>query len=166
MKLFRKNKSLNIEEKPMQLYAPIHGQLKLLKDVEDMVFNSGMMGDGVAIDPLDGIVYSPVSGTISVVFPTGHVIGIESYDQMNVILHIGIDTVELNGKGFQPLVKVGDMVHAGDRIMKLDLAFIQKSYRTTTMMVVENSAEFQFKKKETGEVMPGEMIIQAERVSI
>lgn len=164
MKLFRKNRSITIEERAMEIYAPIQGVIKPLKEVEDMVFSSGMMGDGIAIEPNDGNLYSPISGKVSVVFPTGHVIGIEGKDDLNIILHVGIDTVELKGEGFQPLVKVGEVIRAGDRIMKFDLKRIQKAYCATIMLVVENSIEFRLQKKEMGEIAAGESIIQVERV--
>lgn len=165
MNIFHRKKLIKLKEQPMRIYAPIKGRLKPLEEVDDMVFSSKMMGDGVAFDPLEDTLYSPVSGTITIVFPTGHVIGIESKEHMNIILHIGIDTVEMRGDGFHTMVKVGDVVQAGEMIMKLDLKKIQASYCATTMLVIENSDEFHLEKKEIGEIEPGDMIIKVERVS-
>lgn len=163
--MFQKKKFIKIKNlQPLVLYAPVKGRLKPLEDVEDMVFSSKMMGDGVAIDPIDETLYSPVSGKVTVVFPTGHVIGIESKEHIHIILHIGIDTVELKGKGFYPQVQIGDMVEAGEVIMKLDLRRIQKKYCATTMIVIENSNEFRLRKKETGDIEAGELMIKVERI--
>lgn len=165
MALFRKEKKIDIKNvNPYTLYAPVKGVIKPIELVDDMVFSSKMMGDGIAIEPIDGKIYSPVDGKISVVFPTGHVVGIESDSGMRVILHIGIDTVELNGEGFQSYVHVGDKVHAGSFIMKINLHTITKNYQATTMMVIENSEEFHFINKRMGEVEPGMQVLEVERV--
>lgn len=99
------------------LYAPISGKVIPLEQVDDMVFSQKIMGDGIAIEPEEGRLYAPVSGTVSVVFPTGHVVGIEGTGGANVIMHVGIDTVELKGQGFDVKVKQGDTVKAGTLLM-------------------------------------------------
>lgn len=165
MRWFHKEKKIEINNvEPYTLYAPMKGKLIPLENVDDMVFSSKMMGDGIAIEPIDGKIYSPVNGEITVMFPTGHVIGIKSETGINVILHIGIDTVELNGEGFQPLIHIGDHVCAGELLMKVNLRTIQKKYAATTMMVIENSHEFRFIQKETGEIEPGKQVLEIVRV--
>lgn len=145
------------------LYAPISGKVIPLEQVDDMVFSQKMMGDGIAIEPEEGRLYAPVSGTVSVVFPTGHVVGIEGTGGANVIMHVGIDTVELKGQGFDVKVKQGDTVKAGTLLMEIDLAAIRTRYAATTMVVIENSREFQLTPTQSRKVTAGEQLLRVER---
>ena len=99
--------------KSNEVYAPVEGEVIPLDEVDDAVFSEKILGDGVAVEPDKGEIYSPVKGTVSVVFPTKHVVGITTEEGANIILHIGIDTVELKGKGFDVKVEQGDKVEAG-----------------------------------------------------
>jgi len=101
------------------------------------VFSQKILGDGAAVEPENGEVYSPVKGIVSVVFPTGHVVGITTAEGANIILHVGIDTVELKGKGFDVKVKQGDKVEAGQLLMKVDLPFVKKYHPATIMVILE-----------------------------
>jgi len=92
---------------------PVIGHVISLDDVNDEVFSSRAMGDGIAIVPTKGILYSPFDGKVEVAFPTGHAFGLKSNTGVEMLLHIGINTVELNGKGFNAKVKVGDLVEKG-----------------------------------------------------
>jgi glucose-specific phosphotransferase system IIA component len=123
------------------IYVPVRGKRIDLGKVEDKVFSKRIMGDGVAIEPEDNKVYSPVSGIIRVVFPTQHAIGIEAENGENIIIHVGIDTVELRGKGFFAKVKVDDVVTAGDLLMHFDLEQVSKTHKLTTMLVIEDLEE-------------------------
>lgn len=117
MQLFKKHIENMIKEKQKgidiymvekdKIYAPVSGKIIPLEEVEDAVFSQKIMGDGVGIEPVEGYLYAPVDGKISVVFPTGHVIGIESEDGAGIIMHVGIDTVELKGNGFEVFVEQG-----------------------------------------------------------
>jgi len=124
---------------------PVIGQAISLDDVNDEVFSSRAMGDGIAIVPTKGILYSPFDGKVEAVFPTGHAFGLKSNTGVEMLLHIGINTVELNGKGFNAKVKVGDLVEKGQVLGEFDLEAIQKAgYDPTTMMIFTNlSAEVQ-----------------------
>jgi glucose-specific phosphotransferase system IIA component len=163
---FFKKKSEKIEITDIdkeQLYAPVAGKLIPLEQVEDVVFSQKIMGDGIAIEPAEGMLYAPMQGMISVVFPTKHVIGIEAENGANIIIHVGIDTVELNGTGFDVRVKQGDKVKPGDLLMKMDLSILRKKHAATTMVCIENTNDFQFRYTNQTEVKAGEALIKLER---
>ena len=111
----------------MKVVSPIDGEMKLLNDVNDEAFASKMMGDGIAVTPSNGIVYAPVSGEITMLFPTNHALGIKTKEGVELLIHIGIDTVELNGRGFTGLVKQGDVVDIGDKLIEFDVDLIKNS---------------------------------------
>lgn len=124
---------------PGALYAPITGKVIPLSEVEDEVFSSGALGQGLAIVPAVGEVYAPCDGTISTFFPTGHAIGITAPDGGEVLIHVGMDTVELKGEGFTPKAKEGDKVKKGQLLLKFDMDFItSKGYKIVTPMIVTN----------------------------
>ncbi|WP_051629506.1 PTS sugar transporter subunit IIA [Lacrimispora aerotolerans] len=144
------NKEKNISEapaaksiicEPNTIYSPLKGTVIPLAEVSDPVFAEEVMGPGVGIEPEEGKLYAPVDGEIISVFPTGHAIGMKTADGMEVLLHIGIDTVQLEGDGFQAFVKQGDHVKAGELLVEFDCAKIkEKGYQTTTMVLVPNAA--------------------------
>lgn len=107
--------------------APLTGEVLPLSEVPDQVFSQKMMGDGFAIMPTDGTVVSPVDGTIVNVFPTKHAIGIQSKNGREVLIHFGIDTVKLNGQGFEALVSQGDEVKKGQPLLKVDLDYVKNN---------------------------------------
>lgn len=107
-----------------------------ITEVDDQVFAAKMMGDGFAVEPDNGNVYSPVSGVITSVFPTKHALGILSDNGLEVLVHIGLDTVALNGVPFSAKVSEGDRVTAGDLLVVADLAAITSAERETTIVVV------------------------------
>lgn len=127
---------------PGTLFAPITGETIPLTDVEDEVFSSGIMGDGIAFVPSIGEVYAPCSGTITTFFPTGHAICIKSPDGAEVLIHVGMDTVALNGEGFTPMAKQDDTVKKGQLLLKFDIGLITgKGYKVVTPMVITNKDE-------------------------
>ncbi len=103
------------------VYAPMTGKVKDLSEVEDEVFSSGMLGNGIAIEPTNGQVNSPVDGIVTTVFPTKHAIGVTSDDGVEILIHIGMDTVELNGEGFESFVKQNERVKKGDLLIRVNL---------------------------------------------
>lgn len=130
------------EYKENTLYAPSTGKLIPLSEVNDEAFRSGSLGQGFAIVPTAGQVNAPVAGTVTAVFPTKHAIGLTDNKGHEFIIHIGIDTVQLNGKHFQCHVKQNDKVAVGDILVSYDMHAIQKAgYDTTTMVVVTNLKE-------------------------
>lgn len=128
-----------------KMELPVIGHAISLDDVNDEVFSSRAMGDGIAIVPTKGILYSPFDGKVEVAFPTGHAFGLKSNTGVEMLLHIGINTVELNGKGFNVKVKVGDSVEKGQILGEFDLEAIKNAgYDPTTMMIFTNlTAEVQ-----------------------
>lgn len=124
--------------------APISGELLPITEVPDPVFSGKMMGDGFAIKPNDGTVVSPVNGKIINVFPTKHAIGITADDGREILIHFGIDTVKLNGEGFEAFVAEGDSVKAGQTLLKVDLDYITNNATSTiTPIIFTNLAEGQ-----------------------
>ena len=125
------------------LIHPLKGQVVELNTIADQAFASGVLGKGVAIIPSVNDLVSPVDGTITTIFPTKHAIGITSNDGAEVLIHIGLNTVELAGKGFDVKVKEGDKVKAGDLLMTIDFAGIQaKGYDITTPIIVTNTDDY------------------------
>ncbi len=121
--------------------APMDGDLIALADVPDPVFSSGAMGTGVGVVPTSGTVYAPVSGTVIVTMDSGHAYGIRTADGVEVLVHVGIDTVNLKGEGFTPKVHQGESVTAGDVLAEVDLDAVKAAgYSTTTVVLITNSA--------------------------
>ncbi|MDE7014275.1 MAG: beta-glucoside-specific PTS transporter subunit IIABC, partial [Kineothrix sp.] len=132
----------------VKIYSPLTGKTIKLEDVEDEAFSSGVLGKGIAILPEDGILYAPADGTISAFFPTGHAIGITMDDGAELLIHVGMDTVQLNGKGFQPFAAEGDKVKKGQKLLEFDRKIIQEAgYSLVTPILVTNAEEM-------GEVVP------------
>ena len=123
-------------QKAEEFTAPVSGRLMPITEVADQVFSSKAMGDGIAIDPSDGKIYAPFSGEITVAFPTGHAYGLKAANGREVLIHIGMDTVELNGQGFKPAVKQGDRVNQGDLLTEVDLDYIRSQGKPVVTPVV------------------------------
>ena len=117
-------------------YSVANGQYVDIEDVADNTFAQKMLGDGFAIDPTDGTITAPVDGTVSTVFPTQHAIGFKTDAGLEVLLHMGIDTVELNGTPFEVLVQADQTVQHGEVVAKVDLEAIKTAGKATTMMVI------------------------------
>lgn len=127
----------------MQIYSPIDGMIKPLEEVNDVAFAQKMLGEGAAIVATTHVIQAPVTGTISAMFPTHHAIGITSDEGLEVLIHIGIDTVELEGKGFTAYVKQGQHVNAGDALLYVDFDYIKKSgYEGDVIVLISNSAAY------------------------
>jgi sugar PTS system EIIA component len=122
------------------LLAPLTGKIVSIEDVPDPTFSQKMMGDGIAIDPTEGMVVSPVNGEIVQFFHTKHAIGIQSETGAEILIHVGLETVSMNGEGFEGYVNVGDKVKAGDKLLSFDLDLIkEKAASTITPIVITNS---------------------------
>ncbi len=115
--MFKKNKA----DKGMQFIMPIKGEVIKIDEIPDPVFAGKMMGDGFGIMPAEGKVYSPVDGEVSSIFPTGHAVGLKVGEDIEILIHFGLDTVNLKGEGFTAHVKQGDVVKAGDLLIEVDL---------------------------------------------
>ena len=120
----------------LEFVSPVEGKVMELSEVEDKVFSQGIMGNGFAVELTSGTVRAPFSGEVTVVFPTGHAIGMKRADGLEVLIHIGMDTVQLNGKGFSLHVKQGDYVNAGDVLVEVDLDYIKSEGKSLVSPVV------------------------------
>ena len=125
------------------ILAPIKGVVLPLSKVEDCAFSQGILGKGLAIEPEKGEVVSPVNGTITTLFPTYHAIGITSDSGIEVLIHVGMDTVQLEGKYFHPCIKQGDQVHAGQTLLTFEMDQIKNAgYSLLTPVVITNTADY------------------------
>lgn len=125
------------------LVSPLSGNVVALENVNDPVFSSGAMGKGLAVKPSEGVVYAPSDAEVTIAFETGHAYGLKTASGAEILIHIGIDTVSMNGNGFEKLVAAGDKVKAGTPIAKFDVAKIAEAgLDDTTMVIVTNTADF------------------------
>ena len=128
----------------MKLYSVANGRTKNIEEVSDEAFTQKMMGDGMAIMSCDGCVYAPADGEVTMLFPTHHAIGIKTALGIEILIHIGIDTVEMNGDGFVAFVKQGDKVKCGDLLIQFDLnKVIQAGYEPDIMVILTNTSQYQ-----------------------
>ncbi len=132
----------SVKAKESVIYAPMNGTVKALEDVDDPVFSSGGMGQGAAIIPEEGKLYAPFDGTVSMVFETLHAVGLENEAGVEMLIHIGLDTVKLNGKHFTAKVNSGDTVKKGDLLIEFDKDAIAKEYSMDTPVIITNSDDF------------------------
>ena len=144
------------------LVTPIVGDVVALADVNDPVFSSGAMGQGIAVKPSQGVVYAPADAEVSIAFPTGHAFGLKTTDGAEVLIHIGIDTVTMNGEGFEAKVAQGDKVKAGDVLGTFDSNKIAAAgLDDTTMVIVTNTADYaSVAPVATGSVAKGDAVIE------
>lgn len=145
--------------------APVAGHVISLDETGDPVFASRALGEGVGIQPADSTVVAPVSGVLQTVAETGHAFGIKTDDGVEVLVHVGIDTVKMNGEGFDVKVKANEHVNAGDNLVVVDFDKVKEAgYSTTTLMTVLNTVAFSSVTPKTGvDVKAGESVIDIQR---
>ena len=162
--IFKKSKKeVATKEDKKGILSLTNGELLDITKVPDEVFSTKMMGDGFAIKSNDGIIVSPVDGKIGVVFETKHAIIIESKEGKEILIHLGIDTVNLKGEGFEVFVNVGDEVKAGDRLVKMDVEFIEANAKSSISPVIFTNLE----SNESIKVIEGPVSVgEANRVEI
>lgn len=155
------------EEVPVTLQdetiqTPIVGDVVALSNVNDPVFSSGAMGQGIAVKPSEDVVYAPADAEVTIVFPTGHAYGLRTANGAEILIHVGIDTVSMNGEGFNHKVAQGDKVKAGDVLGTFDSAKIAAAgLDNTTMVIVTNTADFaSVNPVASGSVAKGDAIIE------
>ncbi|MOA31911.1 PTS system beta-glucoside-specific EIIBCA component [compost metagenome] len=143
------------------LHSPLAGQLVALEQVNDDVFSQGLLGKGVAIVPEQGVLRAPVDGEIVTFLPSKHAVGIKADNGMEVLMHIGIDTVNLNGEHFSSQLQVGDRVKTGDELVRFDIAAITAlGYDIITPVLVVNSEQYpHLSCRQPGPVNFGEQIV-------
>lgn len=127
-------------EETNELYAPMKGEVLDVSKSADPAFASKAMGEGVAINPSEGVIYAPANGTISLIFPTKHAMGITLNSGVELLIHAGIDTVKMEGKGFETFVETGVKVKKGDKLLSFDMDLVkEKGYQTQTMFLVADA---------------------------
>ncbi|MDD2451212.1 PTS glucose transporter subunit IIA [Sulfurovum sp.] len=150
-----------LKRKQREIFAPVDGQVVALEEVEDEVFSQGMAGDGVAIKPVSGIFTAPISGQVSKIFETNHAYSIKSDKDLEVMVHIGLDTVALKGEGFERLVQEGERVEAGDPVIKADLAYLEEHAKDTiTPVLVMEESDVKTIEKKLKIVKSGDLIME------
>ena len=149
------------KKKKTEILSPCYGEAIKLSDVKDEVFSSGVLGDGFAVIPSENSFFSPVSGEIINAYETAHAYSILSDDGIEVLVHIGIDTVELDGKYFTPRVNMGSRVREGELLCTAEIDKIKESgYDTTTMVIVANMEKIKDFKLSLGEALPRKCVME------
>lgn len=152
----------------ISIQSPLVGHAKDLSQAQDPVFAQGVMGQGIVIEPTDGELLAPINGVVSAIFPTKHAIGLISDEGVELLMHIGMDTVNLNGQGFTAHVKQGDRVSVGDALISFDIEAIKAAgYPVDTPVIITNQNDFQadVTRKMPCEVTHGETIFTASKLS-
>ncbi|MGZ2417489.1 glucose PTS system EIICBA or EIICB component [Staphylococcus caledonicus] len=155
------NEPVHVEDiKETEIYAPGTGHIIPLSEVPDKVFSEKMMGDGVGFVPESGEIVAPFDGTIKTIFPTKHAIGLESDSGVEVLIHIGIDTVKLSGEGFESLVNADETVTQGQPLMKINLAYLKEhAPSTVTPVIITNLGDKTLTVEDVTSVDPGKVIM-------
>ena len=148
-------------EEEITVYSPLKGTVIPLDQVEDEAFSSGVLGKGAAVIPEEGVLWAPADGTISAMFPTGHAIGMVTESGAEVLMHVGMDTVKLNGEGFKPLIKAGDQVRKGQPLLEFDMKLIQETgYSLVTPVLVTTYMQYgEIRTLKTGAADRGEALL-------
>lgn len=148
------------KKKESVIGCPVPGEAIPAEQIADETFASGMLGFTVGVQPVEGKVFAPADGTISMLFDTFHAIGMETADGAELLIHVGIDTVSLKGKHFTPKVKTGDLVHAGQLLLEFDGAAIEAAgYKQTTAVIVTNSPDLGEIRAEYGAKAAGDELL-------
>ncbi|GIN10695.1 putative phosphotransferase enzyme IIA component YpqE [Shouchella clausii] len=152
-KLFGKKETAPAEE---TVTSPVNGRIVPIEEVPDPTFGQKMIGDGLAVEPTDGHIVAPISGKIVQVFPTKHAFGIETASGAELLVHIGLETVAMNGEGFTAHVKEGDNISVGDPIIDFDLELVKaKAAHTITPVVLTNPDRYSLEKQQNSEAIAG-----------
>lgn len=147
----------------IELKAPVSGTAIELSEVPDEVFAQKIVGDGIAIQPEADILYAPVSGKITQISPTKHALGITTTEGLELLIHIGIDTVELKGEGFKTEVAPNQKIRAGERLMTFDRQLIaSKAKSTAVLLIITNMDRIATLAPRYGLVQPGTTVLQLE----
>ncbi len=133
--------------KSREIKSPVDGRVVAIESVDDEVFSQKLAGDGVAIEPMSNIFTAPIDGIVTKIFSTNHAYSIKSDKDLEVMVHIGLDTVALEGRGFEALANEGDRVKAGDGIIKVDLNYIRQNAKSDITPVIIIDSEYKTIKK-------------------
>jgi len=150
-----------LKRKSREVKAPIDGMLVALEKVDDEVFSSKMAGDGIAIMPVGDTFVAPIDGIITKIFSTNHAFSIKNKQDLEVLVHIGLETVALKGEGFERLASEGDTVNVGDPIIKVDLTYIKEHAKDIiTPILITDESKFDAIDKNDNVVKSGDTIME------
>ena len=151
-----------LKRKTREIVSPADGQVVEIESVDDEVFSSKMVGDGIAVIPMSDTFCAPIDGVISKIFSTNHAYSIKSDKDLEVMVHIGLETVALKGEGFERLANEGDVVKAGDPIIRADLAYIKEHAKDiVTPVIVSDESDVKEIEKHLEIVKCGDLIMEA-----
>ncbi len=150
-----------LKRKVRDIYAPVDGQIVALESVDDEVFSQKMVGDGVAVMPISNTFTAPIDGVVSKIFSTNHAYSIKNDKDLEVMVHIGLETVALEGRGFTRIASEGDRVKVGDVIIEVDLAYIKKHAKDIiTPIIISDESEYKEILKEYNVVKMSDKIME------
>jgi len=150
-----------LKRKIREIKAPVDGQVVELQNVDDEVFSQKLAGDGVAIIPVSESFTAPIDGVVSKIFPTNHAYSIKSDKDLEVMVHIGLDTVALNSEGFERIANEGDVVRSGDEIIRVDLAYLREHAKDIiTPVVILDESDVTTIEKKIGIVKTNDFIME------
>ncbi len=153
---------LGLFKKTLKIYAPVTGKAIDISEVPDETFSTKLIGNGAAIIPEEGLIVAPVDGQIKSIFRTNHAFGMLTENNIELIVHFGVDTVELNGEGFERLAEEGQMVKVGDPVLKVDVKFVkEKGFSIETSVVIATPS-----KEEDLHITTGQHVIAGKDVLI
>ncbi|MFD1168550.1 PTS sugar transporter subunit IIA [Oceanobacillus caeni] len=155
-KLFKKKNDTTVT-----LYSPVDGEVISLTDVPDPVFSEKMMGDGIAVKPVNGTIVAPIEGKVVQVFPTKHAVGIQTNNGLEILIHIGLETVGMQGEGFESFVEVEDVVKVGDKLITFNKNLVNEMAASDIVpIVITNTTDMKsIQPVEKGEVRAGQDVI-------
>jgi len=163
MGLFDKFKKLVSDDNgsnALEIVSPLEGEIVAIEDVPDVIFAEKIVGDGIAINPTGNKLVAPVTGEIVKIYETNHAFAIRSNDGLEVLVHFGLDTVELRGEGFTRIAEEGQQINAGETIIEFDLALLtEKAKSVITPCIVSNMDEIKSMEKAAGAVKLGESVV-------
>lgn len=149
------------KKKQISLVSPMDGDLINLEDIDDAVFSKKLVGEGVAIIPTSSTVIAPINGVVTRIFPTKHAFMISNPNGIEVLVHVGLDTVELNGEGFTCLVKEGDTVNQASPILEVDFEFLKsKNKDIATPIIITSDKDIELDIYITGTIREGESLLK------
>lgn len=150
-----------LKRKVREIKSPVDGQVVAIESVDDEVFSKKLVGDGVAVIPMSNIFTAPIDGTVTKIFSTNHAYSIKSTKDLEVMVHIGLDTVSLEGKGFERIANEGDIVKAGDPIIRVDLAYIREHAKDIiTPVIISDDSDVKNIEKRLNIVKSQDMIME------
>lgn len=161
---FRRAKKVTEDENILTIYSPLAGEIIPIEDIPDEAFSQKLIGDGIGINPTGDTIYAPCDADDISIFETNHAVSFETADGLELIVHFGIDTVKLEGKGFERIAEDGSSVKKGDPLVKFDLEFMKENAKSVlTPVIISNMDEIKSMEKLSGKINPGDPILKIKK---